>query len=209
MTSTSLICHISCNRFGKNGEQFSVLLVRQQTSQLACLCHKRAVTERPHWERCDNPHCDRVYEEDCCVIFALENPGKFCHWLRKSVALEQTAAVVYYSLDHFRNMSPLFSAKPSLKPRSLFIYDRNEISESSEVENEECLCLAHWFANCVLSVLSWERFKRVPTPPGSTVKEMGCHVKVSRNFKIPANHKHRCCSWAQYCESGSVLTRCI
>ena len=140
VTSTSLICHITYNRFGKNGEQLSVLLVRQYTSQLAYLCHKCVQWPRGHsWEKFDNPHCDPFYEEDCCVIFALENPGKFCHWLRKSIALEQTAAVV--SLHHFRNMSPLFSAKHSVKTRNLFIDDRNEISESSEVENEERLDL--------------------------------------------------------------------
>ena len=107
------------------------------------------------------------------MSFALENPGKFCHWLRKSIALEQTAAVVYYSLPHFTNMSPLFSAKHSVKPRNLFIDDRNEISESSEVKNEECLCLAHWLANCVLSVLSWERVKSWWNHQGQRSKRWG------------------------------------
>lgn len=63
-------------------------------------------------QNCRSQHRDPFYEADVwnafCPPFALppshlELQRKFCHCLAKSIVLEQSATIAYYSFSHWRN----------------------------------------------------------------------------------------------------------
>ena len=53
-------------------------------------------------------------------IGALAKPGKFCHWVRKSIDLYWCEAIAYFSLHYFKKRDALFCRKMLDQSTSFF-----------------------------------------------------------------------------------------
>ena len=107
-----------------------------------------------NWQSCHCQHCgrcqhhDRFNDEDPSVFFLAEL-GKFCHWFGKSIALEQSAAIAYFSCNIQETWSLWLIC--------------SSMTESKWFQDADCwkwksICpvCAYWLANCVLLIITWQ-----------------------------------------------------
>ena len=107
-----------------------------------------------NWQSCHCQHCgrcqhhDRFNDEDSNV-FLLAELGKFCHWFGKSIALEQNAAITYFSCTTQETWSLWLIC--SLMTESKWFRD----ADCWKWKSIHFVC-AYWLANCVLLIITWQ-----------------------------------------------------